>query len=178
MSSVVGSDNAEAMSSVVGSDNAEAMSSVVGSDNVADRFCANAQIVLYRLSSKVVSMEENVSDRSKEVAYYTLAVGHHTGVLDCFTAAMSFSYAYLQQLLCLLPKDCFTHYKLDGLRKFGEITIASEHAQRLIDDLNKASMLAQMQGADGILELIAELGKQLQLVLDDPVVYLVAKRLL
>jgi hypothetical protein len=135
---------------------------------MANRFFANAEIVFYRLTSKVVSMEENISEKSKNVAYFTLAVGHHSGVLDCFTEALRVPYSSLEALLELLPQDGYTHFKLEGLRKFGEINIERQHAVLLLEGF------AALASPDVFVQNLTSL---LQLVVDDPTIYVVAKRL-
>ena len=47
------------------------------------------QVVFYELTRKFVETEEDVPQEACDVLYYTLAVGHHTGVLDCFEPRLS-----------------------------------------------------------------------------------------
>lgn len=55
-------------------------------EGVADPCLGHApdQVVFYELTRKFVETEEDVPQEACDVLYYTLAVGHHTGVLDCF----------------------------------------------------------------------------------------------
>ena len=46
-------------------------------------------MVFYELTRKFVETEEDVPQEACDVLYYTLAVGHHTGVLDCFEPRLS-----------------------------------------------------------------------------------------
>ena len=53
-------------------------------EGVADPCLDHApdQVVFYELTRKFVETEEDVPQEACDVLYYTLAVGHHTGVLD------------------------------------------------------------------------------------------------
>lgn len=42
-----------------------------------------------KLTRKFVDSAASIPDESTDVLYYTLAVGHHTGVIDCFERALS-----------------------------------------------------------------------------------------
>lgn len=95
----------------------------------------NERIVFYRLMSKIVNQREDIPDDARQVVYYTLAVGHHVGVLDCFTPLFE------------IPMDSFTNWlncvpvsngksKLAGILKWGEIEINRSHVsilQELLD---------------------------------------------
>jgi hydrogenase-4 component J len=125
-------------------------------------------IVFYRLTSKVVGTEENCSEKSKEIAYYTLAIGHHTGVLDCFDVALYCDDDELDALLDLLPQEGYTYFKLSGLRRFGEITIEQDHAMRLLDELEPFGCSLQW---------VEKLLGQLEAIIREPIIYLVGRRL-
>ena len=60
-------------------------------EGVADPCLGHApdQVVFYELTRKFVETEEDVPQEACDVLYYTLAVGHHTGVLDCFEPRLS-----------------------------------------------------------------------------------------
>jgi hydrogenase-4 component J len=138
------------------------------------RYTPDTTIVFYRLTSKVVGMEEDISEKSRAIAYYTLAVGHHTGILDCFSVALHCTYAQLELLLDELPVGSYARFKLDGLRKFGEINIEQEHAAQLYPALKEAVDNLSISQQEWLCALLEEL----ELVIRDPVIYLVGKRLL
>ncbi|WP_456307582.1 formate hydrogenlyase maturation HycH family protein, partial [Serratia quinivorans] len=43
---------------------------------------SHAQVVFYSLSRKFVQ-EKKAPPKAQEVIYYSLAIGHHLGVIDC-----------------------------------------------------------------------------------------------
>ena len=62
------------------------------------------QVVFYELTRKFVETEEDVPQEACDVLYYTLAVGHHTGVLDCFEPRLSVSVNVFYSLVDALPE--------------------------------------------------------------------------
>lgn len=49
---------------------------------------SHAQVVFYSLSRKFVQ-EKKAPPKAQEVIYYSLAIGHHLGVIDCLEAKLS-----------------------------------------------------------------------------------------
>lgn len=97
------------------------------------------RIVFYKLISKVVSMEEDLSQKSRDIAYYTLSIGHHTGILDCFSEAISCSYTEFEQLMDAASPDSYLYIKFNGLRRFGEIHIEKAQAAQLLESIAHCS---------------------------------------
>jgi hydrogenase-4 component J len=128
-----------------------------------------ASYIFYRLTSKVVGIEEDCSQKSRDIAYYTLAIGHHTGILDCFDVVLSCDDSELDELLARFSETSWARFKLDGLRRFGEITIEQEHAMRLLDELSGPVAETFPHWAGKFVE-------QLGAVAHEPVVYLVGRR--
>jgi hypothetical protein len=60
----------------------------------------SARVAIYQLSHKFVNQREDVPENAQQVVYYTLAIGHHVGVLDCFSSIseIPFSVAYSNRL--------------------------------------------------------------------------------
>lgn len=80
------------------------------------------QVVFYQLSHKFVDEQAVIPENTRQVIYYSLAIGHHLGVLDCLTQVIS------------VPLDAFSGWlrgfpegpgrsKLEGVLKWGEIEI-------------------------------------------------------
>jgi hydrogenase-4 component J len=92
-------------------------------------------IVFYRLMSKFVNHREDIPEKARQVVYYTLAVGHHVGVLDCFTRLFVIPMDNFQEWIDALPEtDGKT--KITGILKWGEIEINRNHVgilQELLD---------------------------------------------
>lgn len=90
----------------------------------------NETIVFYRLMSKFVNQREDIPEDARQVIYYTLAVGHHVGVLDCFTRLFEIPMESFKKWLDLLPEsDGKT--KLSGIIRWGEIEVNKSHASML-----------------------------------------------
>lgn len=88
-------------------------------------------IVIYRLSRKFVNQRQDVPETARQVVYYTLAVGHHVGVMDCFTPLAEISLPDFQAWLGSLP-DSPGRRKMEGVLKWGEIEINRSHVNTLL----------------------------------------------
>lgn len=90
-------------------------------EGVADPCLGHApdQVVFYELTRKFVETEEDVPQEACDVLYYTLAVGHHTGVLDCFEPRLSVPVNVFYSLVDALPEG-EAKTKFEAIRSFGE----------------------------------------------------------
>ena len=52
------------------------------------------QVFFYLLNERFVENDEQVPEQAKQVMYYSLAIGHHVGVIDCFKKLLICDYAY------------------------------------------------------------------------------------
>ena len=87
-------------------------------------------VVFYRLGRKFVDNERSIPEDVRSVLYYTLAIGHHTGVIDCLEPRISTSREVFGEVLALLG-DGEAARKLSGVEQFGEIQIDKEHVNML-----------------------------------------------
>lgn len=90
-----------------------------------------ARIVFYRLQSKFVNRRQDIPDDARQVVYYSLAVGHHVGVMDCFTSLVSAPEEVYRLWLERLPPGP-GRLKLEGALTWGEIEINQSHARLLL----------------------------------------------
>jgi hypothetical protein len=129
------------------------------------------QVVFYQLSRKFLDSAQTVAAAPKQIIHYTLAIGHHIGVIDCFSAKLE------------MPLEAYTHWvaqlpesegrrKLEGLMRFGEIEISEAHAGLLQSALNRG--LDTMSPAET--EWTARLNGMLQDIVDEPAVYVMVRR--
>lgn len=88
------------------------------------------EVVFYRLGKKFVDDECSIPEDVRSVLYYTLAIGHHTGVIDCLEPRVSTSRAVFAEVLGMLPEGQ-ARDKLAGIERFGEIQIDKEHVEML-----------------------------------------------
>jgi hypothetical protein len=66
--------------------------------------------------------------------YYSLAIGHHVGVMDCFQSLMEVPIDEYSAWMERLPVGTGRH-KLEGVLKWGEIEINTSHAEDLLPTL-------------------------------------------
>lgn len=86
---------------------------------------AAPEVVFYQLNAKVLERKEDIPEDARQVVYYSLAIGHHIGVFDCFKPAFRCTTAVFDRVLDTLKDSEEAHRKLSGLLRFGEITAAS-----------------------------------------------------
>jgi hypothetical protein len=89
------------------------------------------KIVVYQLRSKFVNQREDVPEDARQVVYYTLAVGHHVGVMDCFSSQMEIPLDEYTTWLQKLPEGP-ARTKLEGVVRWGEIEVNSSHVAMLL----------------------------------------------
>lgn len=88
------------------------------------------RVILYQLTAKFVDSEMALPDDARDIMYYTLSMGHHTGVMDCFTPKLMCSMETYRLIIDLLPEGD-ARRKLEGIVRFGEIQIDKSHLAAL-----------------------------------------------
>lgn len=91
----------------------------------------SAKIVVYQLRSKFVNQREDVPEDARQVVYYTLAVGHHVGVMDCFSSQFEIPLDEYAAWLQNLPNG-LSRTKLEGAVRWGEIEVNASHVEMLL----------------------------------------------
>jgi len=133
------------------------------------------KVIFYSLSSKFVdekSAQKRSSQQVKEVIYYSLAIGHHLGVIDCLKSRLECPLDGYRQWINCLSVNSEARRKLAGVQRFGEINIDSSHTHCLARALHGARemMNLQQQGwSDALIAL-------LQQIENDPAMYLMVRR--
>jgi hypothetical protein len=84
-------------------------------------------VVFYQLSAKFIDNEREIPEESKEVLYYSLQVGHHTGIIDCLSEKLRCPYSAFIEVIEALPHASAPRYKLEGILRHGEIQIDKTH---------------------------------------------------
>jgi hydrogenase-4 component J len=132
----------------------------------------SGDIVFYRLSAKILESEKDVPEDAKQVMYYSLAIGHHVGVFDCFKPVLRCEGAFYQRLVDALP-DGEARRKLAGMNKFGEITIDRSHTALL------GAAIAQVAPdlAPDVAAWFGELSQSLAAIEAEPAIYMMGRRL-
>lgn len=91
----------------------------------------NPKIVVYQLRSKFVNQREDVPEEARQVIYYTLAVGHHVGVMDCFSSQMEIPLDEYTAWVQTLPEG-EARIKLEGVMRWNEIEVNASHVDLLL----------------------------------------------
>lgn len=89
------------------------------------------KIIFFQLTHKFVNRDEAIPEGPRQVIYYSLAIGHHVGVMDCFQPLFELPLEEFGSWLEGLP-EAPARSKLEGLLKWGEIEINRSHAADLI----------------------------------------------
>ncbi len=108
------------------------------------------QVVFYQLGTKFVDNDYSIPDESKEVMYYALAVGHHTGVIDCFEEKLRSSLEVYEQAIALFDEQSAAAYKLKGIIRSSEIQIDKSHLPVLMDAVREARAKAGAASEDDV----------------------------
>ncbi len=88
------------------------------------------RVVFYQLSRKFVQEGQAVPAQSRQLIHYALALGHHVGVIDCFTSKLEIPLDDYRGWVARLPTG-EGRRKLDGLLRFGEIEVNVGHTKML-----------------------------------------------
>lgn len=91
---------------------------------------AEAKVIFYRLTAKFVDSAVDVPEEVSSIMYYTLSVGHHTGVADCFSPCLSCSMDTYRKIVSLVESK-EARYKMEGIMRFGEIQVDKTHVDLL-----------------------------------------------
>jgi hypothetical protein len=131
----------------------------------------NGNVVFYQLSRKFVHRGQDVPAASKQLIHYTLAIGHHIGIIDCFASKLEVPGDRYAGWIAHLPEG-EARRKLEGLLRFGEIEIAAPHAPLLQQALQ--ATLADMSSDE--VEWTSCLNTMLQSIAEEPALYLMVRQ--
>jgi hydrogenase-4 component J len=129
------------------------------------------RVVFYQLTHKFVNKDQDVPDDARQVIYYSLAIGHHVGVMDCFHSLMEIPLEDYRLWVSRFP-DGTSRRKLEGVLKFGEIEINHSHAGELLSALNDSSSVKEpLQTAWS-----GNLAQCLHKMIQEPALYLMVRK--
>jgi hydrogenase-4 component J len=96
-------------------------------------------VSFHALRRKFLDTQKDVPtpEAAKQVMYYSLAIGHHVGVIDCLVKVLECPREDYEAWLELLPQG-EARRKMTGLLTFGEIHIDATHAGCLGKTLTEA----------------------------------------
>jgi len=128
------------------------------------------QIAFYRLSRKIVNNQDAIPEDARQVMYYSLAIGHHVGVMDCLSELMVVPVDAYERTLGQLPEGD-ARRKLEGVLKWNEIEIGRSHVDELLPALT--SILPGLHAEDA--EWAKTLMHCLREIKAEPALYMMVK---
>lgn len=136
----------------------------------------SAHVAIYQLHTKFVNQREDIPEDARQVVYYTLAVGHHVGVLDCFSSLAEIPLNEFRTWVEQLPEGP-ARAKLEGVLRYGEIEINTSHVNLLLPLVKTdASFAEAQQPAPDARPWIAILAQCLQCIRQEPAMYLMLRK--
>ncbi|WP_192458280.1 formate hydrogenlyase maturation HycH family protein [Musicola keenii] len=130
----------------------------------------NAKVMFYALNQKFLDSRDKVPEQAQQVMYYSLAIGHHVGVIDCLKRVLECPLADYEGWVGQL-EDGDAKRKMLGLLRFGEITIDQTHAALL------GGAFSTLAGQDQYPEWTQTLTDNLAAMQREPALYLMVKRI-
>lgn len=88
-------------------------------------------VSIYQLHTKFVNTREDIPEAARQVVYYSLAVGHHVGVMDCFSSLAEIPWETFTAWVDQLPAGAGKE-KLAGVLRWGEIEVNRSHVEMLM----------------------------------------------
>lgn len=131
----------------------------------------SGKVIFYQLGQKFLDRQEDMPAEAKQVVYYSLAIGHHIGVIDCLKPVLECPLADYGSWLEKLPAGT-ARSKLEGLLTWGEITIDASSTHLLANALDAARpgfSESEKRWATQLIQCFADIEAE-------PAIYLIAKR--
>ncbi|WP_181159500.1 formate hydrogenlyase maturation HycH family protein [Burkholderia multivorans] len=130
-----------------------------------------ATIVFYQLTRKFLEPEQKARapQNSRQLVRYALALGHHIGVIDCFSARLEVPADGFRAWLARLPEG-EGRRKLQGVLRFGEIEVSAPYVPVLRDALRQDTGASADE-----LEWARQIGGMLDAMADEPAIYLMVR---
>lgn len=129
-------------------------------------------VVFCQLSRKFVDENDNTPADAQQVVYYSLAIGHHLGVIDCLTESLVCPFEAYQAWVATLEGGSEARRKMNGVPRYGEIVIDQNHVMMLARafDAAKPMQTPEQQGwSEALLDM-------LQAIQHEPAIYLMVRR--
>lgn len=130
----------------------------------------SGKVIFYQLGQKFLDRKEDMPAEAKQVVYYSLAIGHHIGVIDCLKPILECPADDYAAWLAKLPEGA-ARSKLEGLLKWGEINIDNTVTHLLakaLDGARAGYSETENQWATRLIQSLADIEAE-------PAIYLIAK---
>lgn len=131
------------------------------------------QVVFSQLSRKFIDENDATSAEAQQVVYYSLAIGHHLGVIDCLEAALTCPWDEYLAWIATLEAGSDARRKMEGVPKYGEIVIDFNHVQMLacaFDEARAAQTPQQQEWSKLMLSMLHDIHQE-------SAIYLMVRRL-
>ena len=79
------------------------------------------KVVFSQLSRKFIDENDATPTEAQQVVYYSLAIGHHLGVIDCLEAALTCPWDDYLAWIATLEAGSEARRKMEGVPKYGEM---------------------------------------------------------
>ena len=120
-------------------------------------------VVFSQLSRKFIDENDATPDQAQQVVYYSLAIGHHLGVIDCLEAALSCPWQAYLAWIATLEEGSTARRKMEGVPKYGEIIIDFNHVQmlaRAFDDARAVQTPQQQEWSKLMLSMLHDIHQE------------------
>lgn len=131
------------------------------------------QVVFSQLSRKFIDENDATPVEAQQVVYYSLAIGHHLGVIDCLEAALTCPWDEYLAWIATLEAGSDAWRKMEGVPKYGEIVIDFNHVQmlaRAFDEARAAQTPQQQEWSKLMLSMLYDIHQE-------SAIYLMVRRL-
>ncbi|MDP9565976.1 UNVERIFIED_ORG: formate hydrogenlyase maturation protein HycH [Kosakonia oryzae] len=95
-------------------------------------------VAFSQLRRKFVDENDATPPQAQHVVYYSLAIGHHLGVIDCLETALSCPWEAYLAWIGTLESGSEARRKMEGVPRYGEIVIDSTHVMMLANAFDRA----------------------------------------
>ncbi|MBU4682232.1 formate hydrogenlyase maturation HycH family protein [Cedecea davisae] len=129
-------------------------------------------VVFCQLSRKFVDDNDNTPADAQQVVYYSLAIGHHLGIIDCLKESLVCPYEAYREWISTLEGGSEARRKMDGVPRYGEIVIDQNHVvmlARALDAAKPTQTPEQQAWSQALLDM-------LQAIQQEPAIYLMVRR--
>lgn len=133
------------------------------------------KVVIYALNRKFVNQEKDIPETAQQVVYYSLAIGHHVGVIDCLERLAEVPLPEFAGWLAQLPEGP-ARQKLAGILSWGEIEVNRQHVADLAPVLRAPALQAASPLEGALASFVAALLQALHQMTAEPALYLLVRR--
>lgn len=130
-------------------------------------------VVFSQLSRKFIDENDATPSEAQQVVYYSLAIGHHLGVIDCLEAALTCPWDQYLAWIATLEEGSVARRKMEGVPKYGEIVIDSNHVSMLANAFDKARAVQTVQQKEWSEAMLG----MLHAIYQESAIYLMVRRL-